>query len=91
MKRTYESARVLVRRATGPLASHLDANSSTGRASFTSARHGLALDRWLAKRRVALAEARIERYQDRRRPIRTMSRLHTVFALGRRHYSGVGT
>jgi hypothetical protein len=24
MKRTYESARVLVRRATGPLASHLD-------------------------------------------------------------------
>ena len=42
---------------------------------YIQAVHGLALDRWLAKRRVALAEARIERYQDRHRPIRTMSRL----------------
>ena len=88
MKRTYESARVLVRRATGPLASHLDPFIASlieqqYRASviYIKARHGLALDRWLAKRRVALAdlgEAQIERYQDRcrhrHRRIRTATR-----------------
>src|SRR5262249_51650255 len=63
MKRNYESARVLVR-ATGPLASHLDPFIASlieqqYRASviYIKARHGLALDRWLAKRRVALARS----------------------------------
>lgn len=75
MKRTHESARALVRRATGPLASHLDPFVASlieqqYRASvvYIKARHGLAFDRWLAKRRVALAdlgEAQIERYQNR--------------------------
>jgi integrase/recombinase XerD len=88
MKQTYESARVLVRRATGPLASHLDPFIASlieqqYRASVIciKARHGLALDRWLAKRRVALAdfgEAQIERYQNRcrhrRRCIRSATR-----------------
>jgi hypothetical protein len=48
---------------------------------YIKALHGLALDRWLAKRRVALAdlrEAQIERYQDRcrhrHRRIRTATR-----------------
>jgi hypothetical protein len=100
MKRTYESARVLVRRATGPLASHLDPFIASlieqqYRASviYIKARHGLALDRWLAKRRVVLAEAQIERYQDRCRPIRpirTMSRSHGILALGKRRYSRSG-
>jgi hypothetical protein len=99
MKRTYESARVLVRRATGPLASHLDPFIASlieqYRASviYINARHGLALDRWLAKRRGALAdlgEAQIERYRARCRPIRTMSRSHGVLALGKRRYSGSG-
>jgi hypothetical protein len=55
MKRTYESTRVLVRRATGPLASHLDPFIASlieqqYRASviYIKALHGLALDRWLA-------------------------------------------
>jgi hypothetical protein len=68
---------------------------------YIKARHGLALDRWLAKRRVALAdlgEAQIERYQDRcrhrHRRIRTATRqierkpLHSCCsscALGARH------
>lgn len=75
MKRTHEIAGALVDRATGPLASHLDSFISSlieqqYRASviFIKARHGLALDRWLVKHRVALAdlsEAQIERYQSR--------------------------
>lgn len=77
MKRTHESARALVRRAPGPLASHLDPYIASlieqqYRVSviYIKARHGLAFDRWLAKRRVTLAdlsEAQIERYQNRRR------------------------
>jgi len=77
MKRTHESARALVSRAAGPLASHLDPfiaslSEQQYRASviYIKALHGLALDRWLAKRRVALAdfgEAQIERYQNRSR------------------------
>jgi integrase/recombinase XerD len=75
MKRSYESARALVRRANGPLSSHLDRFVTSlieqqYRASviYIKVRHGLALDRWLAKRRVVLAdlgEAQIERYQYR--------------------------
>ncbi len=74
-KPTYESARALVCRASGPLASHLDPFivsliEQQYRASviYIKARHGLALDRWLAKRRVVsadLGEAQIERYQNR--------------------------
>jgi integrase/recombinase XerD len=88
MKRTYESARVLVRRATGPLASHLDPFIASlieqqyqASVIYIKTLHGLALDRWLAERRVALAdlgEVQIERYQDRcrhrRRRIRTATR-----------------
>jgi hypothetical protein len=54
-KPTYESARALVRRASGPLATHLDPFivsliEQQYRASviYIKARHGLALDRWLA-------------------------------------------
>jgi site-specific recombinase XerD len=75
MKRTHESARALVRRATGPLASHLDPFIASlieqqYRASviYIKARHGLALDRWLTRRRILLAdlsEAQIKRYQNR--------------------------
>jgi site-specific recombinase XerD len=86
-KPTYERARALVRRATGPLASHLDPFivsliEQQYRASVTyiKARHGLALDRWLAKRRVVLpdlSEAQIERYQNRCRHRRGSIRIAT--------------
>jgi integrase/recombinase XerD len=86
-KPTYESARTLVRRAGGPLASHLDPfvvslSEQQYRASVTyiKARHGLALDRWLAKRRVVLpdlSEAQIERYQNRCRHRRGRIRIAT--------------
>ena len=86
-KPTYESARTLVRRAGGPLASHLDPFvvsliEQQYRASVTyiKARHGLALDRWLAKRRVVLpdlSEAQIERYQNRCRHRRGRIRIAT--------------
>jgi site-specific recombinase XerD len=86
-KSTYESARTLVRRAAGPLASHLDPFvvsliEQQYRASVTyiKARHGLALDRWLAKRRMVLpdlSEAQIERYQNRCRHRRGRIRIAT--------------
>jgi integrase/recombinase XerD len=88
MKRTHVSARALVRRATGPLASHLDPFVASlieqqYRASviYIKARHGLALDRWLTRRQILLAdlsEAQIKRYQNRcryrHRHIRTATR-----------------
>lgn len=86
-KPTYERARALVRRAAGPLANHLDPFilsliEQQYRASVTyiKARHGLALDRWLAKRRVMLSdlsEAQIERYQNRCRRRRGSIRIAT--------------
>jgi len=86
-KPTHESARALVRRASGPLASHLDPFIASlieqqYRASviYIKARHGLALDRWLTKRRVVLpdlGEAQIERYQNRCRQRHGRIRLAT--------------
>lgn len=77
MERTYESARALAGRAVGPLSSHLAAFVTSlidqryaAAVIYIKARHGLAFDRWLAKRRVelsALGEAHIERYQNRTR------------------------
>jgi integrase/recombinase XerD len=86
-KPTHERARALVSRATGPLASHLDAfvvslieQQYRGSVTYIKARHGLALDRWLAKRQVVLcdlSEAHIERYQNRRRRRRGSIRIAT--------------
>ena len=63
MERTYESARALVGRAAGPLASHLDPfvtslidQQYAASVIYIKARHALAFDRWLAKRRVVLAD-----------------------------------
>ena len=77
MERTYESAAALVDRATGPLASHLGSfvtslidQQYTVSVIYIKVRHALAFDRWLAKRRVVLAdlgEVHIERYQHRSR------------------------
>src|SRR5215469_1184854 len=77
MDRTYESARALAGRAAGPLASHLDhfvrsliEQQYAASVIYIKARHALAFDRWLAKRRVeltALVEAHIEQYQNRTR------------------------
>jgi integrase/recombinase XerD len=77
MERTYESAAALVDRATGPLASHLGPfvtslidQQYTVSVIYIKVRHALAFDRWLAKRRVVLAdlgEVHIERYQHRSR------------------------
>jgi hypothetical protein len=77
MDRTYESARALAGRATGPLASHLDhfvrlliEQQYAAGVIYIKARHALAFDRWLAQHRVeltALGEAHIERYQNRTR------------------------
>lgn len=88
MERTYESARALAGRAAGPLSSHLGAfvtslieQQYAAAVIHIKARHGLAFDRWLAKRRVeliALGEAHIQRYQNRTRrrhgPIRPGTR-----------------
>ena len=80
MERTYESAAALVDRAAGPLASHLGPfvtslidQQYTVSVIYIKVRHALAFDRWLATRRVVLAdlgEVHIERYQhrSRRRP-----------------------
>ena len=75
MERTYESARALARRAAGPLSSHLGAfiaslieQQYAASVIYIKARHALAFDRWLAKRRIALAglgEVHIERFQSR--------------------------
>jgi integrase/recombinase XerD len=77
MERTYESAAALVGRAAGPLASHLGPfvtslidQQYTASVIYIKARHALAFDRWLAKRRVVVAdlgEVQIERYQRRSR------------------------
>ena len=77
MQRTYESAAAFVGRATGPLASHLGlfvtsliAQQYAASVIHIKAQHALALDRWLAKRRVVLVdlgEVHIERYEHRRR------------------------
>jgi len=77
MESTYESAAALVRHAAGPLTDHLGAyvawlieQQHAASVVYIKARHALASDRWLAKRRVALAdlsEVNIERYQSRRR------------------------
>ena len=74
MERTYESARALAGRAVGPLSSHLGAfvtslieQQYAAAVIHIKARHGLAFDRWLAKRRVelsALGEAHIGRLSD---------------------------
>ena len=77
MNRTYESVRVLAGRAAGPLASHLDhfvrsliEQQYAASVVYIKARHALAFDRWLARRRIeltALSEAHVERYQNRTR------------------------
>jgi site-specific recombinase XerD len=77
MEPSYESATALVGRATGPLADHLGPfvtwlieQRYAASVVYIKARHVLALDRWLAKRHVALAdlsEVHIERYQRRHR------------------------
>lgn len=77
MQRTYESARALVSRAVGPLTRHLDPFVTSlieqqyqPGVIYIKARHGLAFDRWLAKRQIVLAvlcEAQIVRYQSRTR------------------------
>src|SRR5207245_10309024 len=77
MERTYESAAALVDRAAGPLASHLGPfvtslidQQYTVTVIYIKVRHALAFDRWLATRRVVLAdlgEVHSERYQHSRR------------------------
>jgi integrase/recombinase XerD len=77
MERTYESAAALVERATGPLAPHLVAfvrsliaQQYAASVVYIKALRALAFDRWLAKRRVGLAdlgELHLERYRHRRR------------------------
>ena len=77
MERSYESAAALVRHAAGPLGDHLgefvasliDQQYATS-VVYIKALHAVAFDRWLAKRRVTLAdlgEIHIERYQRRGR------------------------
>lgn len=77
MERTNESAAALVERATGPLARHLGilvrsliAQRYVASVIYIKALHALAFDRWLAKRRVVLAdlgEVHLKRYRHRRR------------------------
>jgi integrase/recombinase XerD len=77
MERTYESAAALVERATGPLAPHLGvlvrsmiAQQYAATVVYIKALHAVAFDRWLAKRRIGLAdlgELHLERYRRRRR------------------------
>ncbi len=77
MERTNESAAALVDRATGPLAPHLSifvtsliAQQYAASVIYIKALHAFAFDRWLAKRRVVLAdlgEVHLERYRHRRR------------------------
>jgi integrase/recombinase XerD len=79
MERSYASARALVRRAGGPLATHLDGYVSglidcryTASVVYIKARHAAAFGRWLAKRRFAVAdlgEGHVELFQHRARPI----------------------
>ena len=77
MERTNQSAAALVDRATGPLAPHLGvfvtsliAQQYAASVIYIKALHAVAFDRWLAKRRVVLAdvgEVHLERYRHRRR------------------------
>jgi site-specific recombinase XerD len=77
MERTYESAAALVERVAGPLEPHLIvfirsliAQQYTASVVYIKALHAVAFDRWLAKRRVGLAdlgEGHLERYGHRRR------------------------
>ena len=77
MERTYESAAALVGGATGPLAPHLGlfvalliSQQYTASVTYIKARHTLALDRWLTKRRIVLTgltDVHLEAYQQRRR------------------------
>jgi integrase/recombinase XerD len=77
MERSYESTAALVDRAAGPLAGHLGPfvaslidQQYAASVVYIKARYALAFDRWLAKRRVALAdlgEVHIEQYQRRSR------------------------
>ena len=79
MERSYASSRALVRRAGGPLATHLDGYVSglincryTTSVVYVKVRHAAAFDRWLAKRRYAVAdlgEGHVELFQRRARPI----------------------
>jgi integrase/recombinase XerD len=87
MERTYESAAALVERATGPLAPHLGvlvrsliAQQYAASVVYIKALHAVAFDRWLAKRRVVLAdlgEVHLERYRRRRRRWQQCIRLAT--------------
>jgi site-specific recombinase XerD len=77
MERSYESAAALAHRAIGPLADHLDefvasliSQQYVPAVVYVKALHAVAFDRWLAKRRVTLAdlgEIHIQRYQRRSR------------------------
>ena len=78
MERSYESAVALARRATGPLSKHLESfvgllirQRYVPAVVHVKARHALALDRWLQKQDVELAdlvEGDIDRFVRRRRP-----------------------
>jgi hypothetical protein len=84
MGRPYESITALVGCAVGPARSHLGSfiaslidQQYTANVIYIKVRHAVAFDRWLAKRRVVLAdlsEVHIERYRRRRR------RRHHAFA-----------
>jgi len=77
MESSYESVAALVGRAAGPLADHLGPfvaslieQQYAASVVYIKARHALAFDRWLAKRRVALTdlgEVHIKQYQRRSR------------------------
>jgi site-specific recombinase XerD len=87
MESSYESATALVSSASGPLADHLGpfvawliGQQYAANVVYIKARHALAFERWLAKRRIALthlSEVHIEQYQRRRRnrSIRAQTRL----------------
>jgi integrase/recombinase XerD len=87
MERTYESAAALAHLAVGPLATHLDefvawltAQQYVPAVIYVKALHALAFDRWLAKRRVTLAdlgEIHIEQFERRRRRQRQCIRAET--------------
>ena len=87
MERTYESTLALVGRAAGPLANHLGPfvtslidQQYTASVVYIKVRHALAFDRWLAKRRVVLAdlcEVHVERYQHRSRHRHQRIRIQT--------------
>ena len=87
MESSYESATALVSPASGPLADHLRpfvawliGQQYAANVVYIKARHALAFDRWLAKRRMALthlSEVHIEQYQRRcrNRSTRAQTRL----------------